>query len=267
MSGIYSKRDLEKEFNKMRDRAPLRAVRISDAISNRYYQKEAIQAVCDAFGDRNRRKALLVMATGSGKTRTAISLVDVLVRHGWVKNTLFLADRNALVTQAKRAFHNLLPNLSLCNLTEGKEEAGARAVFSTYQTMMSCIDATRDEKGDRLFTPGHFDLIIVDEAHRSIYNKYKDIFTYFDALLVGLTATPKDEINKNTYDIFDLESGCLPTAMSFLMVQDGYLVDFVSIETELKFMSKGITYASFPRVSRRNTRTPLLMRMVCIGEH
>jgi type I restriction enzyme R subunit len=154
-----------------------------------------------------------------------------------------LADRNALVTQAKRAFHNLMPNLSLCNLTEGKEEANARAVFSTYQTMINCIDATRDDKGDRLFTPGHFDLIIVDEAHRSIYNKYKDIFTYFDALLVGLTATPKDDIDKNTYAIFDLESG-VPTYGYELAqaVEDGYLVDFISIETTLKFMSEGIAY-------------------------
>jgi type I restriction enzyme R subunit len=164
VSGIYAKPDLEKEFNKMKSRSVLRTARISDELSNRYYQKEAIQAVCDAFGERNRRKALLVMATGSGKTRTVISLVDVLIRHGWVKNLLFLADRNALVTQAKRAFHNLMPNLSLCNLTEGKEEASARAVFSTYQTMMNCIDATRDENDNRLFTPGHFDLIIVDEA-------------------------------------------------------------------------------------------------------
>lgn len=244
VSGIFSKRDLEKEFNKMRDRTSLKGVRISDAISNRYYQKEAIQAICDAFGERNRRKALLVMATGSGKTRTVISLADVLIRHGWVKNLLFLADRNALVTQAKRAFHNLMPHLSLCNLTENKEEASARAVFSTYQTMMNCIDATRDDKGDRLFTPGHFDLIIIDEAHRSIYNKYKDIFTYFDALLVGLTATPKDEIDKNTYGIFDLESG-VPTYGYELSqaVQDGYLVDFVSIETELKFMTEGISLA------------------------
>lgn len=243
VSGIYSKRDMEKEFNKMKSRAALNAVRVNDKVADRYYQKEAIQAVCDAFDKRNRRKALLVMATGSGKTRTIIALTEVLIRHGWVKNLLFLADRNALVTQAKRAFHNLLPDLSLCNLTEGKEEASARAVFSTYQTMMNCIDATRDERGDRLFTPGHFDLIIVDEAHRSIYNKYKDIFTYFDALLVGLTATPKDEIDKNTYGIFDLESG-VPTYGYELSqaVKDEYLVDFVYIETELKFMTQGISY-------------------------
>ncbi len=243
VSGIYSKRDLEKYFNIIKDRVPLKGVRISDEISDRYYQKEAIQAICDAFDERNRRKALLVMATGSGKTRTIISLADGLIRHGWVKNLLFLADRNALVTQAKRAFHNLMPNLSLCNLTEDKEEANARAVFSTYQTMINCIDATRDDKGDRLFTPGYFDLIVIDEAHRSIYNKYKDIFTYFDALLVGLTATPKDDIDKNTYSIFDLESG-VPTYGYELAqaVQDGYLVDFISVETKLKFMTEGIAY-------------------------
>jgi type I restriction enzyme R subunit len=219
-------------------------VRVNDTIAGRYYQKEAVQAVCDAFGQRNRRKALLVMATGSGKTRTIISLVDVLIRHGWVKNLLFLADRNALVTQAKRAFHNLMPYLSLCDLTDGQEEAGARAVFSTYQTMIHCIDDTRDEQGRRLFTPGHFDLIIVDEAHRSLYKKYKNIFTYFDALLVGLTATPKEDIDKNTYGIFDMENG-VPTYGYELAqaVQDGYLVDFMSVETDLKFMSEGIAYA------------------------
>ncbi|MCL2045281.1 MAG: DEAD/DEAH box helicase family protein [Oscillospiraceae bacterium] len=243
VSGIYSKRDLEKEFNIMKDRQPLKGVQVNDEISNRYYQKEAIQSVCDAFDERNRRKALLVMATGSGKTRTVISIVDILERYGWAKNVLFLADRNALVTQAKRAFHNLMPNLSLCNLTESKEDASARAVFSTYQTMMNCIDDTRDEEGTRLFTPGHFDLIIVDEAHRSVYNRYKDIFAYFDALLIGLTATPKDEIDKNTYEIFDLENG-IPTYGYELAqaVQDGYLVDFISIETELKFLSEGINY-------------------------
>ncbi|MGI6154215.1 MAG: DEAD/DEAH box helicase family protein [Christensenellaceae bacterium] len=243
ISGIYSKRDLEKEFNKMKSRTALAGVQVDDNIAGRYYQKEAIQAVCDTFDSNNRRKALLVMATGSGKTRTVIALADVLIRHGWVKNVLFLADRTALVTQAKRAFHNLQPNLSLCNLTESKEEANARAVFSTYQTMMNCIDDTLDEQGGKLFTPGHFDLIVVDEAHRSIYNKYKDIFTYFDALLVGLTATPKDEIDKNTYGIFDLESG-VPTYGYELSqaVEDGYLVDYVTIETQLKFLSEGITF-------------------------
>ena len=244
VSGIYSKRDLEQEFNIMRMRAHLDNIDINDEISNRYYQKEAIKAVCDALDKRNRRKALLVMATGSGKTRTVIAIADVLMRQGWVKNMLFLADRNSLVIQAKRSFHSLLPDLSLCNLVEGKEEANSRAVFSTYQTMMNCIDDTKGDDGKKLFTCGHFDLIIVDEAHRSIYNKYKDIFTYFDAMLIGLTATPKDEIDKNTYEIFELESG-VPTYGYELAqaVEDGYLVDFMSIETKLKFMFDGITYA------------------------
>lgn len=243
VSGVYSKRDLEKEFNKLTMRSKLDNVRINDAISGRYYQKEAIKAVCRAFDEENRRKALLVMATGSGKTRTVISVVDVLIRHGWVKNVLFLADRTSLVTQAKRAFVNLLPDLSVVNLCEDKANYNARGVFSTYQTMMNCIDEARDEDGGKLYTTGHFDLIICDEAHRSIYNKYRDIFTYFDAHLVGLTATPKDEIDKNTYGVFELENG-VPTYGYELAqaVQDGYLVDFISVETSLKLMEQGIVY-------------------------
>lgn len=243
VSGIYSKRDLEKLFNKMTMRTKLDNARISDDISGRYYQKEAVKAVCTTFDKENRRKALLVMATGSGKTRTVISLVDVLLRHGWVKNVLFLADRNSLVTQAKRAFVNLLPELSVVNLCEDKENFNARGVFSTYQTMMNCIDTAKDENGGRLYTIGHFDLIICDEAHRSIYNKYKDIFEYFDAHLVGLTATPRDEIDKNTYGIFELQSG-IPTYAYELAqaVKDGYLVDFISVETKLKLMTEGIVY-------------------------
>ena len=210
VSGVYSKRDLLKEFNKLDSRSSLKNILIREAITNRYYQKEAIKAICQAFDSDNRRKALLVMATGSGKTRVVISLVDVLLRYGWIKNVLFLADRTSLVVQAKRAFSNLLPDLSITNLCEDKSNCTARGVFSTYQTMMNCIDEAKDEDGGKLFTCGHFDLIIVDEAHRSIYKKYKDIFTYFDAHIVGLTATPKDEIDKNTYEIFELESG-VPT--------------------------------------------------------
>ncbi|MBR3918125.1 MAG: DEAD/DEAH box helicase family protein, partial [Clostridia bacterium] len=243
VSGFYSKRDLEKEFNKLTMRTHLNNVRISDDISGRYYQKEAIKAVCRAFDEENRRKALLVMATGSGKTRTVISIVDVLLRHGWVKNVLFLADRNSLVTQAKRAFVNLLPNLSVVNLCEDKENYNARGVFSTYQTMMNIIDAAKDEDGKKLYTVGHFDLIICDEAHRSIYNKYRDIFNYFDAHLVGLTATPKDEVDKNTYKIFELGDGDPTYAYDLAQaVADGYLVDFISVETKLKFLEHGIVY-------------------------
>ena len=240
-AAIYSKRDLEKLFNLQTMRTSLKNIIVDHKIAGRYYQESAIKAVCDAFA-RNRRKALLVMATGSGKTRTVIALCDVLLQHGWVKNILFLADRNSLVTQAKRSFVNLLPDLSVTNLCEEKDNYTAHCVFSTYQTMYNVIDSVQDDEG-KLFTCGHFDLVICDEAHRSVYNKYRDIFNYFDAPLVGLTATPKDEIDKNTYEIFELENG-VPTYGYELVqaVKDGYLVDFLSVETKLKFIEQGIVY-------------------------
>lgn len=239
---IYSKRDLEKLFNLQTLRTSLKNITVNKSIAGRYYQESAVKAVCSSFGEKNRRKALLVMATGSGKTRTVIALCDVLLQHGWVKNILFLADRNSLVTQAKRSFVNLLPDLSVTNLCEEKDNYTAHCVFSTYQTMMNCIDSVKDEDG-KLFTCGHFDLVICDEAHRSIYNRYRDIFNYFDAPLVGLTATPKDEIDKNTYEVFELENG-VPTYGYELAqaVKDGYLVDFMSVETKLKFIEQGIVY-------------------------
>jgi len=239
---IYSKRDLEKWFNLLAMRTSLEHVTVDKNIAGRYYQEAAIKAVCRSFDEKNRRKALLVMATGSGKTRTVIALCDCLLKAGWVKNILFLADRNSLVTQAKRSFVNLLPSLSCTNLVEEKDNYNAHCVFSTYQTMMNCIDTVSDSEG-KLFTCGHFDLVICDEAHRSIYNKYRDIFSYFDAPLVGLTATPKDEIDKNTYEIFELENG-VPTYGYDLAqaVKDGYLVDYVSVESKLKFMEQGIVY-------------------------
>ncbi len=242
VAAIYSKRDLEKLYNLQMMRTSLDHVSVDKDIAGRYYQEGAVKAVCDSFGRRNRRKALLVMATGSGKTRTVIALCKVLLEAGWVKNILFLADRNSLVTQAKRSFSALLPDLSSSNLVDEKNNYTARCIFSTYQTMINCIDSVKDDDG-KLFTCGHFDLVICDEAHRSIYNKYKDIFNYFDAPLIGLTATPKDEIDKNTYEIFDLEKG-VPTYGYELAqaVKDGYLVDFMTVETKLKFIEEGIVY-------------------------
>ena len=239
---IYSKRDLEKLFNLQSMRSSLKHITVDKKIAGRYYQEAAIKAVCDSFDEKNRRKALLVMATGSGKTRTVIALCKVLMECGWIKNVLFLADRNSLVTQAKRSFVNLLPDFSVTNLCEEKDNYTAHGVFSTYQSMMNCIDSVQDEKG-KLFTCGHFDLVICDEAHRSIYNKYRDIFNYFDAPLVGLTATPKDEIDKNTYEVFDLQDG-MPTYGYELSqaVKDGFLVDFLSVDTTLKFIQEGIVY-------------------------
>lgn len=242
IAAIYSKRDLEKLFNLRSMRRNLKNIIVDKDIAGRYYQKNAIKAVCESFDTNNRRKALLVMATGSGKTRTVIGLCKVLLERGWVKNILFLADRTALITQAKRSFVNLLPDLSVTNLCEEKNNYAAHCVFSTYQTMYNYIDEARDKEG-KLFTCGHFDLMICNEAHRSIYNKYKDIFNYFDAPLVGLTATPKDDIDKNTYEIFELEDN-VPTYGYELSqaVTDGYLVDYLSVESKVKFLEQGIAY-------------------------
>jgi len=187
---------------------------------------------------------LLVQATGSGKTRVSISIVDVLRKHNYVKNILFLADRTALVKQAKNNYTNLLEDLSCCNLCENKDDPeSARMIFSTYPTMMNAIDEKKNKFGEKLFTPGHFDLIICDEVHRSIYKKYQEIFEYFDGMLIGMTATPKNEIDKNTYTVFDLERG-VPTFAYELekAVEEGYLVNYSTLEYKSKIMEEGIHY-------------------------
>ena len=243
VSGIFTKEELQLMVDRRHTMTPVVSSDINDDISSRPYQKEAILRVCEAI-DRKQRKMLLVMATGTGKTRTAISIVDVLAKHNYVKNVLFLADRKALVKQAKNNFSQLLPNLSLCNLLDQKENPEqARMIFSTYPTMMNAIDEAKRKDGKKLFTPGHFDLIIVDESHRSIYKKYQAIFDYFDALLIGLTATPKDEIDKNTYSVFDLENG-VPTFAYELeeAVEGKYLVSYRVYEMKSKIMEEGIKY-------------------------
>ena len=243
VSGFFTKKELQLNMDRRRSRKPLDTIEINDQITNRPYQKEAVAAVCDAIRKKHRRM-LIVQATGSGKTRVSISLVDVLRRHNYVKNILFLADRKALVRQAKKSYGNLLPDLTLCSLLDNKDDPEqSRMVFSTYPTMMNAIDETQGKEGGRLFTPGHFDLIIVDESHRSIYKKYQDIFEYFDGMLLGMTATPKEEIDRNTYSIFDLERG-VPTFAYELdqAVEEGYLVDYSTKEYKTKIMEEGIHY-------------------------
>lgn len=242
VSGIRTKEELEWLHFKRDNKASLKNPIISDEITNRPYQKMAITSVCDAF-EKKDRKALLVMATGSGKTRTAISIVDVLIKKGWVKNILFLADRKALVKQAKKNFKALLPELSLCNLLDSKDNPESRMVFSTYPTMMNAIDEKTNKNDEKIFTSGHFDLIIIDESHRSIYKKYSAIFSYFDAMLLGLTATPKNEIDRNTYTFFQLQDD-VPTYSYELgeAIDEEYLVLYHTIEAKLKFMEHGIHY-------------------------
>lgn len=243
VSGFFTQEELQLEVDRRKQRISLEKIDISDDITNRPYQKEAVTAVCDAIMKKH-RKMLIVQATGSGKTRVSISIVDVLRRHNYVKNILFLADRTALVKQAKNNYTNLLPDLSCCNLLDNKDDpAQCRMIFSTYPTMMNAIDEKKNEYGERLFGPGHFDLIICDEVHRSIYKKYQEIFEYFDAMLLGMTATPKDDIDKNTYGIFDLERG-VPTFAYELdkAVKEGFLVNYSTLEYKTKIMEDGIHY-------------------------
>lgn len=243
VSGIFSKDDLQKMINRRSECMDLMAVPIDDKITDRYYQKEAIRAVCEQI-QRGFRKHLLVMATGTGKTRTASSLTDVLSRGKQVTNILFLADRTALVKQAKDDFKNYLPDMSLCNLCTNKDDRNARIVFSTYPTMLNAIDDIKSKDGTRLFTPAHFDLIIIDESHRSIFKKYRVIFEYFDAIMVGLTATPKTEVDRNTYDFFEMEHGVPTYAYDYetAVYQDHVLVPYYNYEVHTKFLDEGIVY-------------------------
>jgi type I restriction enzyme R subunit len=239
VEGFFTADELELMVSRRTSRLPLPDTMIDKSIVERHYQHRAIRAVDEAFAARQ-RAALLVMATGSGKTRTVIALVDQLMRAGWVKRVLFLADRTALVNQAVGAFKAHLPNVTTVNLVTEKVTDG-RVYVSTYPTMMNLIDEVRG--GERLFGPGYFDLVVIDEAHRSVYQKYGAIFSWFDSLLVGLTATPKDEVDRNTYSLFDLEDGVPTDAYSLdEAVAEGYLVPPLAVSVPTKFLREGIHY-------------------------
>ncbi|MGH3938934.1 MAG: DEAD/DEAH box helicase family protein, partial [Pseudonocardiaceae bacterium] len=242
VEGFHTKDELQLAIQRRTTLRSLSETAIKSEIVERPYQQRAIRRIAEACERDNQRKALLVMATGAGKTRTVIALVDLLQRCNWVKRVLFLADRTALVNQAVNAFKQHLPSSSPVNLVT--ERAGEGRVYvSTYPTMMNLIDSARGS-GGRRFGVGHFDLIVIDEAHRSVYQKYRAIFSYFDALLVGLTATPRDEVDRDTYGLFDLEPG-VPTDSYSLeeATNDGYLVPYRPISVPLKFPQQGIRYA------------------------
>ena len=234
---FHTESDLELLIQK-RERHDITDFSVKDNITDRHYQKMAIKSVCEHFNSKHRR-GLLVMATGTGKTRVSISLVDVLARNGWVKNVLFLADRIPLVSQAHKNFVKLLPHMTTSVLSEDKDpDTTARITFSTYQTMINYID--RDEKQ---FSVGRFDLIIIDEAHRSIFGKYTAIINYFDALLVGLTATPRDEVDRSTYETFQMEQGVPNYAYELEdAVSEGYLVNYRGFKRGSLILKDGIKY-------------------------
>lgn len=243
IQGFYNRAELELMIQRRTTRQPLTDAPIDSTIVERHYQHRAIRAIDESFTGK-RREALLVMATGSGKTRTVIALVKQLMEANWVKRVLFLADRTALVTQAANAFKAHLPDATTVNLLTEKVADG-RVYVSTYPTMMNLINDTGS--GTRKFGPGYFDLVVIDEAHRSVYQKYRAIFEWFDSLLVGLTATPKDEVDHNTYRLFRLEDG-VPTDAYGLddAVKEGFLVPAVGISGGTKFLDRGIRYADLP---------------------
>lgn len=242
VSGFYSKDDLERLISRRSTKKDLTCVEINKDIAGRPYQEKVIKKVCETFQNKT-RKALLVMATGTGKTRVAISITDVLTRYNWAKRILFLADRTPLVVQAQRNFAKILPELNPVDITQSDNDGyNNRVVISTYQTMMNLIDAKNGD--NKIFSAGHFDLIIVDEAHRSIYKRFGEIFNYFDALLLGLTATPRDDIDKDTYKVFELEKGVPTDYYDYdTAVKEGYLVPYENYVIGTKFLQQGIKYA------------------------
>ncbi|WP_336650537.1 DEAD/DEAH box helicase family protein [Kocuria rosea] len=241
INGFHTRNELERLVQRRRRRKPLTSLPINQVVAGRPYQERAIRAVAEHFEIHHQRRALLVMATGTGKTRTVIALTDLLTRASWARTVLFLADRTSLVKQAERAFKAHLPNTTVVNLVEEKSTDG-RVFVSTYPTMLNLLDA-KNSDGTSMFGAGFFDLVVVDEAHRSIFNRYLAVVEHFDAHLVGLTATPKDEVDRNTYRVFQLEDG-VPTDVYSLedAVKDTWLVPPRAVDVPLKIVRTGIRY-------------------------
>lgn len=251
VSGIFPQKDINAMIERRCIKKSVNSIQIDKQITDRWYQLRAVTKCCENY-EKGIRKCLLVMATGTGKTRTAASIVDVMTRSELMGKVLFLADRKELVKQAKDAFYKYIENTTMCNLLLNKDERNAKIIFSTYQTMLHAIDTIKNADGSRFFSPGHFSLIVIDEAHRSIFNKYKAIFQYFDACLLGLTATPKNTIHQSTYTFFDMKNN-IPTDVyeyEEAVEKDHVLVPFYLIETSTQISDDGITYADLDEEER-----------------
>jgi type I restriction enzyme R subunit len=240
VAGFYTPKEIETLIARRGTQLPLAGIQPDSRIAGREYQLRALRAVAERFERDRHRRALLVMATGTGKTRTAAALIDMLQRAGWARRVLFLADRITLVRQTVGEFRKHLPHNTVLDLTES-EDTGAPIVVSTYPTMLGRLE--RPVAGQRLYSPGSFDLVIIDEAHRSVYQRYRALLEYFDGFLLGLTATPRDEVDRDTYALFHLESGD-PTFSYELAdaVADGHLVPAKGKRVPFRFLLKGITY-------------------------
>ncbi|MFC2067213.1 DEAD/DEAH box helicase family protein, partial [Chloroflexota bacterium] len=232
VAGFFSLEDLENLLYLRANNKPLSQASISTHIAGRPYQQEAIRRLCETF-ESGRRRALLVMATGTGKTRTAMALVDIFLRTNQARRILFIADRDALVKQAlDDGFKTFIPNEPCTRIHTYNIDKSKRLYVSTLQTLSNCFEK---------FTSGFFDLIIFDEVHRSIFNKWREVLEYFDGRMIGLTATPAGFINRNTFLEFECTDN-VPTALYPYeqAVDEGYLVDFELWKAQTRFQRKGI---------------------------
>lgn len=239
--GFHKKDELEYLIQKRS--ITLEDTTVDSTICGRYYQQDAIHEVIKHLNSKHSR-SLIVLATGTGKTRVSCALSEIFIRNNYIKRILFLADRKNLVRQAKEeTFEKFLPTVPMAAIVEGKkegEESKARIVFSTYQSMLSIIKDTSTCP----YGIGHFDLIIVDEAHRSLFNKYAEIFTYFDALMIGLTATPRNDIHKSTFQVFNLDSEMPNYEYDVVKgVKDGFLTYYRALDRTPDILKNGVTYS------------------------
>lgn len=243
--GFYSKDSLEYLMFRRNGRVALEVIAPDPTIAGRMYQIEAIKRVCERFSG-NHRRALVIQATGTGKTRVAISLAETLVRAKWAKRILFLCDRKELRKQALNTFKEFLPGEPRTTVSrETYKDRNKRIYLATYPAMMRCFQS---------FDVGFFDLIIADESHRSVYNRYRDLFTYFDALQVGLTATPVQFVARNTYKMFGCEDQDPTAYYSFedaINNKPPYLVPFEVISHTTGFLREGIKYSEMTEEQRR----------------
>jgi type I restriction enzyme R subunit len=265
--GFYTKSELQTLIYRRSHRKDPRIHEVDTHIVDRSYQFRSIRSISEHIAGNDKRTgkmigtnrgALLVLATGTGKTRTAIAFSKVMFETNWAKRILFLADRRSLVKQAMRNFVKFLPEYSAVNLLEEKEKKKTRLVFSTYNTMMNLIDGIKNG-GERFYGVGHFDLVIIDEAHRSIYMKYKAIFEYYDAIFLGLTATPKSHVDKNTFEVFGLPDKSPTDDYSFdEAVANNHLRPYKSIEVPTKFQTKGIKYKELSKAEKEEFEKEIL---------
>ena len=236
--GFPSREDLERYQYVRKNRKPLAGELINPNIAGRDYQMRAIRTVMESL-EKKHRKFLLVMATGTGKTRVCIAFVDALMRAGWAERILFLVDRIALRNQALDAFKEYLPNEPRWPNPEDKEiERNRRIYVSTYPTMLNII------RSDNALSPHFFDLMVIDESHRSIYNTYQEVLDYFNTISLGLTATPTDVIDHNTFDLFNCEDGMPTFAYSYeeaVNHEPPYLCEFQVMKLHTKFQVEGIS--------------------------